>query len=246
MLPDQVRAEWTLEAREVSKFFGDLVALRRVSMRVTPGDSVLLYGPNGAGKTTLLRTLAALARPNEGEVLFAGESLARNRSASKAHVGFVSHATFLYGELTARENLRFFGTLFGLGGLERKTDRALDLFSLRGRDREPVRTLSRGLQQRVTLARAFLHEPDFLLLDEPFTGLDASATTNLEDVLRRLPEEGRAVVFSTHSFEQGAAIAQRLVALENGQVRYDGPLSLAPLESLGINAVSGKHSLIKE
>src|SRR5579863_4479331 len=118
MPADAASARPILELRGVSKYFGDLVALRRVELRVEPGDAVLLYGPNGAGKTTLLRTLAALARPNEGEVLFGGESLARNSSASKAHVGFVSHTTFLYGELTARENLRFFGTLFGLRSLE--------------------------------------------------------------------------------------------------------------------------------
>jgi len=244
MPPATSHAERALEARGVSKYFGDLVALRKISLRVVPGDSVLLYGPNGAGKTTLLRTLAALARPNEGEVLFGGENLHRNSVVSKAQVGFVSHATFLYGDLTARENLKFVGTLFGLRDLDRKIDHALDLFALRDRDHEPVRTLSRGLQQRAALARAFLHDPGFLLLDEPFTGLDAAATRNLEDILHRLPEQGKAVVFSTHSFEQGASIARRLVALEGGHLRYDGPFGLAPLEALGINALVTERSAL--
>ena len=222
-----------LELRDVSKFFGDLTALKQVRLRFEPGEAVLLYGPNGAGKTTLLRTLASLSRPSEGHVLFDGEDLSRN-SAAKSKIGFVSHATFLYGELTARENLRFAGTLFGLRELERKIDAALDLLTVRDRADEPVRALSRGLQQRVSLARALLHEPEFLLLDEPFTGLDAKATESLQAVLGRLPEQGKALMFSTHDFAQGAALAERLVALERGRVRYDGPLSQAPLSLLGI------------
>ncbi|HEV2495427.1 MAG TPA: heme ABC exporter ATP-binding protein CcmA [Terriglobia bacterium] len=239
MPADAASAKPILELRGVSKYYGDLVALRHVELRVEPGDAVLLYGPNGAGKTTLLRTMAALSRPTEGEVLFNGEDIHRNAGLSKARVGFVSHTTFLYGELTGRENLRFAGTLFGLRDLERKIDRALDLFAVRERASEPVRGLSRGLQQRVSLARAFLHDPDFLLLDEPFTGLDAAAVESLETILRRLPSERKAIIFSNHDFEQGVALSRRLVALERGRLRYDGPLSLAPLESLGI-APAGK------
>ncbi|HLW79494.1 MAG TPA: ABC transporter ATP-binding protein, partial [Terriglobia bacterium] len=163
-----------------------------------------------------------------------GEDVHRNPIASKARVGFVSHSTFLYGELSGRENLRFAATLFGLDDAERRIDAALDLFAVRDRAAEPVRGLSRGLQQRVSLARAFLHSPGFLLLDEPFTGLDAAASRSLEAILARLPDEGKALVFSTHDFEQGAALARRLVAMEGGRVRYDGPLRLAPLESLRI------------
>lgn len=240
MPPDTTRASRVLELRDVSKFFGDLAALKGICLRIESEDSILLYGPNGAGKTTLLRTLAALARPSQGHVLFGGEDLYRSPEAGKAAIGFVSHATFLYGELTARENLRFVGTLFGLGELERKIDAVLDLFALRDRACEPVRKLSRGLQQRVTLARAFLHDPDFLMLDEPFTGLDAEATESLRALLGRLPQQGKAVVFSTHDFEQGAALARRLVALEEGRVRYDGPLNLAPLDALRIAREAGR------
>lgn len=228
MPPATTPAERRLEAHGVSKFFGDLTALRDVRLGIEPGHSVLLYGPNGAGKTTLLRILAALARPNEGHVSFAGRRLIEDCQAAKAAIGFVSHATLLYGELTGRENLRFYGRLFGLRQLEPQIDRALDLFDVRHRADELVRTLSRGLQQRVSLARALLHNPEFLLLDEPFTGLDAEASRNLQSLLARLPEEGKGLIFSTHDFEQGASIASRLVALEKGQIRYDGPLRLAP------------------
>lgn len=241
MPPDALLANQGFELTNVSKFFGDRVALRNVCLRVAPRESVFLYGANGAGKTTLLRTLAALTRPSEGEVRFDGEKFGQNSNAAKAEIGFVSHATFLYGELTARENMQFVGKLFGLSSLEEKIDRALDLFAVKDRGHEPVRQLSRGLQQRVSLARAFLHDPDFVLLDEPFTGLDRAAMDSLQNLLHRLPEEGKALIFSAHDFERGAAIANRLVALERGAVKYDGELSQAPLEELGVRAVGNRQ-----
>jgi len=228
MPPVPIPSDAALEARNVSKFFGDLPALRGVTLRIEPGDSVLLYGPNGAGKTTLLRTLAALARPDEGEVRFSGQVLRHDSQTAKRAIGFVSHAAYLYGELTGRENLRFFGRLFRLENLDAKIDRALDLFAVRPRADELVRNLSRGLQQRMTLARALLHDPLFLLLDEPFTGLDADSAGQLERLLMRLPSEGKGLVFSTHNYDQGAAIARRLVALERGRIKYDGPVERAP------------------
>src|SRR5215469_5455622 len=230
MPPANTRADGALEARHVSKWFGDLPALRDVSLFLEPGDAVLLYGANGAGKTTLLRTLAGLARPSEGSVLFAGRTLSSDSRPAKAKIGYVSHAAFLYGELTGRENLRFFGRLYGVADLERQIDRALDLFSVRGRGDEPARNLSRGLQQRMSLARATLHDPVFLLLDEPFTGLDADSAGSLEQLLQSLPREGKALVFSTHNYHQGAAIARRLISLERGRVKYDGPVKRAKSE----------------
>jgi heme exporter protein A len=213
-----------LELREVSKQFGDFQALNGVSLRVEPGDSILLYGPNGAGKTTLLRVLSTLARPSEGKVLYDGADVHSNPAAAKAAIGFVSHTTFLYGELTARENLEFMGKLFGLTDFRQRMNVVLDLFHLRERAETPVRELSRGYQQRVSLARAFLHDPHFLLLDEPFTGLDAASTESLQNLMRDLQGQGKAVIFSTHDFEQGKAIAKRLVSLEAGKVRFDGPV----------------------
>jgi heme exporter protein A len=221
-----------LELRDVSKQFGHFQALRGVSLRVEPGDAILLFGPNGAGKTTLLRVLSTLARPSEGRVLYNGSDVLANPSAAKAAIGFVSHTTFLYGELTARENLEFAGKLFGLRDLRQRVARVLDLFHLEPRAETAVRELSRGYQQRVSLARAFLHDPEFLLLDEPFTGLDAASTESLQGLVRRLQGEGKALIFSTHDFAQGAAMAQRLVRLEAGRVRYDGPLKSAGEDKL--------------
>jgi heme exporter protein A len=223
-----------LETRNLTKFFGDLAALKEVSLSLTRGESAFLYGPNGAGKTTLLRMLASLARPSSGQVIFDGRDIARDGTVAKASIGFVSHTTFLYGELTVRENLKFFGRLFGLNDLDTRIDAVLDLFDMRERAGVYVRDLSRGLAQRASLARAFLHDPDFVLLDEPFTGLDSQSVKNLEQILRRLPEQGKALLFSTHDFEQGAALAKRLIALKAGRVRYNGPLAAAPFKELGI------------
>ncbi len=227
-------AKGNLELRNVSKYFGDLAALRDVSLRVDAGESVFIYGPNGAGKTTLLRTLCTLARPAEGRALFCGEDIHSDPAAARARIGFVSHATFLYGDLTTRENLVLAGTLFALADVKERIAKVLEMFSIQNRADEQVRKLSRGLQQRATLARAFLHNPDFILLDEPFTGLDAASIESLEALLRRLPEQGKSVVFSTHNFDQGASIAKRLVVMAAGRVKFDGPLNLAPLDSLGI------------
>lgn len=236
MPADTLPARSALELRDVSKQFGDFQALNGVSLRVEPGDSILLYGPNGAGKTTLLRVLSTLARPSEGKVLYDGADVFAHLAATKSVIGFVSHTTFLYGELSARENLHFVGKLFGLAELPRRIAGVLELFHLRERAGTPVRELSRGYQQRVTLARAFLHDPKFLLLDEPFTGLDAASTESLQDLMRSLHATGKALIFSTHDFKQGKAIARRLVTVEGGKIRYDGPLDSAP--ELGIQTRS--------
>jgi heme exporter protein A len=229
-----------LELRNVSKYFGDLAALAGAQLCVGPGETVLLYGPNGAGKSTMLRLLATVARPSEGEVLFDGKNAHQHAAAAKAAIGFVSHATFLYGDLTVRENLKFFGALFALQRLEARIAASMELFRLGDRADMPVRKLSRGLQQRVSLARALLHEPRFLLLDEPFTGLDASSVDTLENLMRQLPAQGKAVVFSTHDYERGAALAGRLVVLEAGRIRYDGSVALVP-EGLVGKAVGSKQ-----
>lgn len=223
-----------LEARGVFKYFGDFPALIGVTLSIARGEPVLLYGSNGAGKTTLLRVLASLSEPSEGEVLLAGKRVGQQPAAYKSRIGFVSHATFLYGDLTVRENLSLAAKLFDVPTPEKRIETVLDLFSIRDRGGQLTRDLSRGLQQRTTLARALLHDPDFLLLDEPFTGLDAESSAHLERLLRRLADEGKAVIFSTHRFAQSAGIARRCVLLERGRVRFDGAIEEAPRASFAI------------
>jgi|SRR5437762_4469305 len=234
MPPADLGPEPVLELRDVSKYYGDRAALEGVAFKVRPGESVLVFGPNGAGKTALLRTLASLIRPSARKVLFAGQEFHKVSAAAKAAIGFLSHATFLYPDLTARENLAFTGKLFGLQELNQKVDAALERFGVSDRASTLVRELSRGLQQRVALARVVLHDPRFLLLDEPFTGLDERTSRILEEFLAGVRAEGKALVFSTHDFAQGAQVAGRLLALAQGAVQYDGPMAGAPLAKLGI------------
>ena len=234
MPADTTPTDRVLETRHLSKYFGDFSALRDVTLRFASGEAVLIYGPNGAGKTTLLRILASLVQPSEGEFWIDGRIVDGHSADHKRRIGFVSHSTLLYDDLTVRENLRLMGKLFGLSALDARIDSLLEVFGVGGRSGDLVRTLSRGLQQRVTLARALLHDPHFVLLDEPFAGLDTASAGGLEELLRHIPRQGRAVVFSTHDLAQGASIAGRLVALERGRVRYEGPLSEAAWDSLRI------------
>lgn len=215
-----------LECRGVWKFYGFTSALADVHLKVSPAESILLYGPNGAGKTTLLRVLASLLRPTEGDFHWRGKPLMGREEDYRRVMGFVSHDSFLYRDLTPRENLSFFGKLFGLAEGNRVGEELLDFFGLGGRADDPVRNLSRGLQQRVSLARALLHDPEILLLDEPFTGLDEGTVKLLIERLRAEKAKGKCILVATHSFERGAAVADRLLRLDAGRVVSDGPVSL--------------------
>jgi heme exporter protein A len=206
-----------LEAFGLTRRYGAALALRGIDVSLHHGERVALLGPNGAGKTTLLRVLAGALRPTRGAVCVAGEDLGRSASARRA-IGIVGHQTGLYGELTARENLRFFGRLYGVAGLESRIAVILgevDLVLLADR---PVRTMSRGMQQRVSLARAMLHEPAILLLDEPETGLDQSSQERIADLLRAWSAQGRAVLFASHRLEWAESLADRAIVLRAGRI----------------------------
>lgn len=211
-----------LEATALVRRFGGVRALGGVSLAVVPGELVLLLGPNGAGKTTLLRTIAGLARPSGGRVTVAGRDV-HHDPAARAALGFLSHHALLYDDLTPRENLRFAAMLHGLDDAERRIEAALSAAALVERADRPVRGFSRGLLQRLALARALLPDPPLLLLDEPFTGLDVPSA---EVLRRRLGAEraaGRALVCVTHGPEELWAIATRVIVLVGGTVRLDMP-----------------------
>lgn len=201
--------------------FGTVAALRGVDLDVEAGECVLLVGPNGAGKSTLLRTLAGLVRPTRGTVTVAGRDLWRDPSARRA-VGFLSHHAFVYDDLTARENLRFAAALHGLDGVESRIDAALDAAGLTRRADATVAGFSRGMLQRLAIARATLHDPALLLLDEPFTGLDAPAGDALRERLAAL-RAGRALVCVTHEPSELWTLASRVVVLVGGRVVLDAP-----------------------
>jgi len=207
----------------VSKFFGRFVALDRLRFTIEPGEFVVVLGRNGAGKTTLLRTLALLQHPSEGELLFDGQA-ARQLSASfKRRLGFCGHELSLYDELTAEENLHFYARLYGIEDAARRVPEVLEEMGLADRARSRAHSLSRGLKQRLALARAWLHRPDVLLLDEPATGLDAPTRERLHIWLAGCHQSGRTVILSSHDLTESLRPATRVLLLESGRVLFDGP-----------------------
>lgn len=202
--------------------FGAVTALGGVDFAAEAGELVLLLGPNGAGKTTLLRALAGLLRPRRGEVRIAGRDLLRDPEARRA-VGFLSHQTLLYDDLTPRENLRFAATLHRLDDAERRIAEAIESAGLAARADTVVRGFSRGMLQRLALVRATLHAPPVLLLDEPFTGLDAPAAADLRLRVAARRDAGDAVIAVTHDPGELWAVADRVVLLRGGRVVLDQP-----------------------
>ena len=202
--------------KQLVKRFGPLTVLRELDFEVNSGEFVALLGPNGAGKTTLLRILATLSRPSSGLVRIASYQLPHSGAALRAHLGVVSHQPLLYGDLTAEENLRFFGKLYSVGP-ERILE-VLDLIGLAKRKNDLVRTFSRGMQQRLTIGRAILHNPRILLLDEPHTGLDQEAGEILDSVLQAVALEGRTVVMTSHDLVRAAGLATRIDLISRGKI----------------------------
>jgi heme ABC exporter ATP-binding subunit CcmA/heme exporter protein CcmB len=219
-----------LQALGLTRRYGAVFALRDVDFTLRSGERVALLGPNGAGKTTLLRVLAGVLRPTGGTVHICGSDLGAFAAVRRA-IGVVGHQTCLYDELTARENLRFFGRLYGVAGLESRITAVLDEVELAPIAARPVRTLSRGMQQRVSLARAMLHEPTILLLDEPETGLDQASQERIAALLRGWSAQGRAVLFTSHRLEWAETLADRALVLRAGRLAGEiagpHPLTLA-------------------
>jgi ABC-type multidrug transport system ATPase subunit len=207
-----------LRAEHLTRRYGAAVALRDVGLTLSPGDRVALLGPNGAGKTTLLRVLATSLRPERGALIVGGVDALRHPSHARLHLGLVGHQTFLYGDLTVRENLRFYGRLYRVLGLEARIDEVLATVALENRGDHLVRTLSRGMQQRAAVARAILHRPWVLLLDEPETGLDDASQATLRDLLRDWAAGGRAVLVSSHRLEWVEELVDRAIVLREGEV----------------------------
>ncbi|MBZ5535318.1 MAG: heme ABC exporter ATP-binding protein CcmA [Acidobacteriia bacterium] len=206
---------------DIHKSFGHFTALDRVACSVASGEVVALFGRNGAGKTTLLKILALLMRPTSGDYQLQGESARRRPDRTRAQIGFISHSTYLYADLTAFENLNFFGTLYDLSDREDRIQRALNDVKLWDRRNERVRGFSRGMQQRLSLARTFLHNPSLLLLDEPYTGLDPIATDMLDRLIERCQGEGRTVILTTHNLDLRLRVVSHVLVLEKGNVVFD-------------------------
>ncbi|MDR0843201.1 MAG: heme ABC exporter ATP-binding protein CcmA, partial [Acidobacteriota bacterium] len=195
-----------IEVRHLAKYYGRFTALRDLDLDVEAGECVALFGRNGAGKTTLLRILAGLARPSSGSFQIKsadGKSGKSDKLRQRGAIGYLSHNTSLYPDLTALENLRFFAGLMDAPTDENALVRRMEAVGLAGREREPVRNFSRGMQQRLAIARAFLHDPEILLLDEPFTGLDRLGCDILGDYIRQARAGGKTCLVALHDLELG-------------------------------------------
>jgi heme exporter protein A len=207
-----------IDVRKLVKRFGLKTVLRGLDFHVEQGDFVALLGPNGAGKTTFLRILASLSRPSLGEVSIAGYRLPDQAAAVRRRLGVVSHLPLLYGDLTAEENLRFYGRMYGVLDLKNRVAEVLDLVGLTPRRRDLVRTFSRGMGQRLAIGRAVLHDPDVMLFDEPHTGLDQDASAMLDAVLKEVAALGRTVVMTSHDLSRAGDLASRFDILSKGVI----------------------------
>ena len=210
-----------LELDAVSKRIAHHPILREVSFGLEAGSFALLLGNNGAGKTTLIQILSGLMRPSAGTLRFRGEPYARTLTALRKAIGVISHESRLYGDLTARENLRLFGTLYGVDDLTGRTEAALERVGLAHVSDVPVRTFSSGMTKRVSIARLLLYEPSVLLLDEPYSGLDQASLALFDEYLAEFKAGGGTILMTTHQFTARTAICDRVLILQQGRLVYN-------------------------
>src|ERR1051325_1288475 len=225
---------FALESEDIRKTFGHFTALGGVTLNVKRGEFLTLFGRNGAGKTTFLKIAATLIRHTHGNLRIQGIDIREDPEKARRHIGFLSHNTYLYRDLTPIENLRFFSRLYGVRDSEERILALLDRVGLRRRVSDPVRAFSRGLHQRLGIARVMLHDPSLILLDEPYTGLDANAVEILNQILDQAAAAGKTIILTTHDLEQGLRAATRAVIIDRGKIVFTGsPKDQAVREAYG-------------
>lgn len=224
-----------VEARHLSKVFGTRKAVDDVSFALPQGAFLSIFGPNGAGKTTLLRVLSTLARPSSGEASVAGIDLQENPDEARAAIGMISHAPMLYPDLTAEENLLFYAKLYGVPDPQARVAQLLDAVGLSHRRLDPVRTFSRGMTQRVSIARALVHDPQVVFLDEPYSGLDPHAVDIFDQLIEsaRADREDRTFIMVSHDLAKGFSMCTHALVLARGSV-----VKFAPKEELDFDEFS--------
>jgi heme exporter protein A len=212
-----------LRTTHLTKSFGQLTALRALDLTLSSGEFLTLFGRNGAGKSTFLKICSTLIRSYSGEVLLFGEDLKRADEKLRRRIGFVSHESFLYQDLSVFDNLMFYARLYRVGNLDSRIEQMIVSMDLEAKTATPVRALSRGMKQRLSLGRAFLHEPELLFLDEPFTGLDERASELLHERFSEFKRKGGAVIMATHNLEHGWRHADRVTVIDRGSIAYESP-----------------------
>jgi len=215
------RTEPTLLCEDLTKKFDRLTVLRSLSLKVWPNECVALFGRNGAGKSTLLNIAASLSKSYSGRVRVMGVDTRRSGSDTRRMIGLVSHEALVYADLSVSDNLTFFADLYGIDRPHRRIAEVLEQFGLSDKARSSVRELSRGMKQRLSLARSLLHSPKLLLLDEPFTGLDENSCAAVNDAIRSTVTGGGAVLLTTHDLDRGLNVATRATILDLGRIAHD-------------------------
>jgi heme exporter protein A len=210
-----------IQIHNIIKAFGARVVLRGINLTINEGDFVILMGANGAGKTTLMHIIATLSRPTAGTVSIHGFNTVNSATELRRFIGLVSHKTLIYDDLSADQNLRFYAHMYDVPNSTERIELVLKQVGLWGRQHDPVRTYSRGMQQRLAIARAILHNPPILLLDEPDTGLDQHTADRLHELLSAVGANQRTILMTTHNLERGLALGDRVVILAKGKIVYD-------------------------
>jgi heme exporter protein A len=209
-----------IEAKGLVKKFGHKTALRSVDISLKEGDALALFGPNGAGKSTLIQVLCSLLLPTSGSVRIAGYEAPRDREALHQIIGLIGHQTFLYPDLTANENLKFYGAMYGVARLKDRIPEVLDLVGLSAYRNDVVQSFSRGMQQRLSIGRAIIHDPMILFLDEPFTGLDQQGSEDFLKLILQFRAQGKTVVMASHQLHLGLELCDRAAILKSGKIVY--------------------------
>lgn len=214
-----------IEVNNLVKKIGDKMILRNLKLTVAEGETIAVLGPNGAGKTTLLKTIATLTKPTSGDVKIFGLTPKDSILEIRQNIGYLPHASLLYDHFSPLENLVFYGKLYGVKDVENRSKALIEQVGLKFFTNEPVRGFSRGMIQRTAIARAIIHDPKLLLLDEPHTGLDQKAISILNDVIHEKKKDGLTTLMVTHDIKQAAAVCDRAIVIQNGRVTGDFKMS---------------------
>ncbi len=220
-----------IEVSRLWKSYGPVDALRGIDLRIEKGEFLTIFGPNGAGKSTLLKILSTIINPTSGKVSIDGIDLTSANEDARKRIGVISHKAFLYGNLTARENLLFYGKLYDVPKLNDRISELLSEVGLQHRSDDMVRTFSRGMLQRLTIARAIIHNPAIIMLDEPYTGLDQHAARMLRNLLKKLHTEDKTIVMTTHDITNGLEVSDRIVIQLLGKIVFEDRSANQTVES---------------
>ncbi len=233
---------WAIMVRDLKKSFGNRIALRGIDLKLRRGCKLTIIGPNGSGKSTLLKVLSTVMRPSSGEVLIDGINLKNNAEEARARIGLVLHQSFLYGNLTAYENLEFYSRMYDVGRFRERIYEVADTVGITSRLHDQVHTLSRGMQQRLSIARALLHQPTILLLDEPEAGLDQQAVSMLWELLKA-EGETRTIILTSHNLELGFEVCHRVAILHQGRIAFEGERNA--LDLMGLKRVYQERTALE-